>query len=254
MTSVENAFKNIPILDNEEDAPEHVERVEAFSAYQGYLPLLNLTQWNASAPQPLAANASAAARAEYDLKTAERRKINTQFYGAFMLSLDKVPDLRSRLKTREDVQGHPYNGAVLYDAFRKELFENPNVTIYENKLARIQSFDGSALSADETITQVDRLYAGLSRDATPVDKIKVLHLRRQLNKEFSILARDLQDRDPNISYADACRRIRAAEKNRPPSSSRSGEKESVNLATADSDADSATDLETVAFVGTSTKH
>lgn len=211
----------------------------------GFLPLLKLAAWNDAAPQAPAANASAERRAEYDKKVADRSSLDAKAYGAFMLSLDRVPDLQDRLRARAEVIAHPFSGAVLINEFRKEIFENPNVTVYENKLARIHSFDGSKMTADATITAVDRLYAGLSKDATPVDKVKVLHLRRQLNREFGALARDLQDREPNITYADACRRIRAAELNRPPASSRSGENESVNLAD-DSDGEHS---ESVAYAG-----
>ena len=235
MSSSNNDLSKIPSMATEEDAPAHLHRFEAYCAFMGFLPLLKLDTWNAAAPQPLAANASAANRSEHDRKVADRDGLDARCYGAFMLSLDKVPDLQDRLRARAEVVAHPYRGSVLLSEFRKELFENPNVTIYENKLARIQSFDGSKISADATMIALDRLYAGLSKDTTPVDKVKVLYLRKQLNKEFGTLARDLQEREPNISYADACRRIRAAERDRPPSSSRSGENEAVNLAEESAD-------------------
>lgn len=244
--SSSNDLSKIPSMASEDDAPAHYNRFEAYCAFMGFLPLLKLATWNAAAPQAPPANATAERKAEYERNKSDRTNLDAKCYGAFMLSLDKVPDLQDRLKARAEVIAHPFSGAVLLNEFRKEIFENPNVTVYENKLARIQSFDGSKMSADAAIIALDRLYAGLSKDATPVDKVKVLHLRKQLNREFGTLARDLQDREPNITYADACRRLRAAELNRPPSSSRSGENESINLADA-SDGESS---ESVAYAGT----
>ena len=201
--------KLLPMLtDEDEGGPAYIINMDAFCLVEGLSLVTDLNAFDAARPPDLPANAPVAQRQARDAAYLQWTGVDSKFYGYLILSWTQVPMLRDRLLATAAVLASPRRGSVLFQAYRDDIYANPNPTIYVNRLTRIRAYrQKTDMPVATALGEINKMQAGLPPAYARTDQDKLLQLRQSLLPRYGDIVKTLSLGNPLLTYSAACEHL-----------------------------------------------
>ena len=201
----------LPILQDQED---YSNWVISFGAFLATEKLSRVIQPNFAPPNLPAAAAgntpqALAARTKYETDLVKYSDDDERTYGFALLALEKVTVLRDAVLAHPSVLAAPTSGSTLLRAIRAEVLDNPNNSVYDAIITRIDQFRQRNLKLPQALQELDRLYSLLKDDLQPSNNKKVTDLRKHLSSNYLKTIQTLELAKENVSYPVVCKSLLA---------------------------------------------